>query len=162
LLILHSNAEVRADQHIRRKWSWENLLAGLTLLAFIGISFASHLGIWASWILLSPLLFPIVFFIYRRRDRQQKEKEKNHPSEDIALTPFSSMTEILRLRRKTLFFKKQSYPYEIGMRKTHGKLEELSMKISAILLLPVLPLALLLQCIPVREGEETHILVLPE
>jgi hypothetical protein len=109
LLVLRSDSTFSFSQS--RRWSWDHLIACLSLITFLGI--ALRVG-WSGYLLGATVPFGIVSIfinLYRRRIEPVWEPLK------MACFPFESVSQILPLRRNIAAFAKRKYRSEIGARK---------------------------------------------
>ena len=108
ILLLQSDSHV--EFHKKRQWSVRQLIAAAALVLF-GLSII-WLGI-GRHLLAIAIPFGVVSILlsfWRNRSLPQP-----HPLE-IAITPFSSVLELLRVRRRHLEFKKRKYPPHLKSR----------------------------------------------
>ena len=102
VLILQSDAQIEVIK--RRQWDYGQFVA---LIALLLCGYAAY---WLGWgIQLLVLLIPcgiVSIAISSWRKKAAQEMNKNQ----IALTPFSSISELLPLRRRVQDFRKRKYP----------------------------------------------------
>ncbi|NLH40626.1 MAG: hypothetical protein GX448_02210 [Planctomycetes bacterium] len=102
LLILESDAEI--ETNVVRTRTTRQLIAACALLAFLGLIlwFGWSLPVLAAYIALGVTSILLSFW--------RSQTHANGDVLDIALSPFSSVSELLAIRRRVPQFKKKRYP----------------------------------------------------
>lgn len=103
LLVLQSDYEVRCETRVRRGWAQGFALMGVTLFVLVWIVW----GFGVALVFLSvPLGAPAFALWMRQVLREDRRKRMSRP-----LAPFSSIPELLRVRRAVTGFSKTPYPH---------------------------------------------------
>jgi hypothetical protein len=102
LVVLESDTELEIIE--ARKWSLRQPIAACAVAAYVIL--ASYLGWGLRLLVLSIAFAPISILLSCWRSR---ERARHDPIE-LALAPFSSLSQILAARRRIPFFSKKRYP----------------------------------------------------
>ena len=147
VLVLQSDAHIQVNK--RRQWDYTQLIALNALLLSV------YAACWLGWgMQLLVLLIPcgvvsIAISCWRSRSTVSKV-DKNQ----IALMPFSSVSELLPLRRSVQSFRKRKYPAGMMPFKIRTPLEETAMKLQSYAAwLRISPLVLMFQVLPTTETD---------
>ncbi len=110
LLLLESDGELEIIKI--RRWSFRQFIAACTLAMFLLVAF--HLG-WGEHLYFVSIPFGIISILISFL--HSKASRKSEPSRmEIALTPFSSIRDIFKARRRVAVFKKKLYPAHLARR----------------------------------------------
>ncbi len=145
VLVLQSDAHVEVST--RRRWGYSQLIALAALLVF------GYAAYWLGWgmqllVLLIPCGVVSIAISWWRNKIATKKVDKNQ----IALMPFSSVSELLPLRRRVQNFRKRKYPAGMTPFKIRSPLEETAMKLQSYAAwLRFSPLVLAFQVLPNTE-----------
>ena len=116
LLVLRSHAELSTT--LSRRWSWDHLVAWVSVVAFAGI--ASEVGWGWHWIAWAVPFGIVSISISHYRRRIEPEPEAS----EIACTPFESLSQIRWWRRQLPDFRKQKYRARVGSRRIRSETTE--------------------------------------
>lgn len=108
ILLLKSDAHVKIEK--RRIWSGAQGIAGLALAAFC-------LAAWSLGFGRQLLILSLPFGIVAIGIAKWRRREYLVPGNVVAMFPFASISEILRVRRQIAGFTKQSYRAELESRR---------------------------------------------
>ena len=141
LLVLQSDSAFSFSQS--RRWSWDHLIACLSLITFLSVwckvGWSGHL----LWVTVPFGIVSIFISVYRRRMEPVSEPPK------MAYFPFVSVSEILKLRRQIPAFQKRKYRPEIGTRKIRSEMAQFFLwAFSYVYWLLFSPLVLFYQAFP--------------
>lgn len=147
ILLLKSDAHVETET--RKRWSITQLVAGV---AFFGFAVcAAQLGIGKH---LFALAVPFGLVSIALSRLQERSRRRIPESEEIAMMPFSRVSEICAIRRQVRHFSKWKYPANLATRRIR------SPAMNFALLLPfystwlmLSPVALFVQMMPEREAQ---------
>ncbi len=124
VLVLQSDAQIEVSR--RQRWDYTHLVALTALLLFL---YAAYWMGWGAQLLVLAIPFgavSIAISCWRSRTAASKV-DKNQ----IALMPFSSVSELLPLRRRVQNFRKRKYPPGMTPFKIRTPLEETAMKLQS-------------------------------
>jgi hypothetical protein len=147
ILVLQSDGQVELSR--RRRWDFTQLVALAALLSFL---YAAHWLGFGMQLLALAIPFGVISIViswWRRRTAARTADPKG-----IILAPFSSLAELIVLRRSVANFGKRRYPPGMKPFKIRSPLEETAVKLqtySAWLFFS--PLVLLFQTLPTTETE---------
>jgi hypothetical protein len=147
ILLLQSDAQIEVRK--RRRWDFTELIALAALILFVYESCWFGFG---SQLLAVALPFGIVSFAISwwraRKSAGQMDKSR------IGLTPFSSLSELLPLRRRVSNFRKCKYPPGMKKFKIRSPLEEFGMILQLYALWAIFsPVVLAVQILPMTETD---------
>jgi hypothetical protein len=147
ILVLHSDAHIQVSK--RRRWDYTHVVA-LTTLALV-----TYAAWWLGWgMQLVVLLIPCGIVSIAISCWRGRSASKNVDKEQIALMPFSSVSELLPLRRSVQKFRKRKYPATMTPFKIRTPGEEAAMKLQSYLAwLRFSPLVLMFQVLPTTETQ---------
>ena len=147
LLILRSNTEIATFETTR--WSWDHVVAWLSLAFFIAAAFFVE---WGFQLVLLAIPFGLISMLISRHRRQSLPEPS--PNE-IACVPFDSYSQIRWLRRQVPSFQKRRYRSEIKARRIWSKAEVSFISVrTSIAWLILGPIVLLFQGFPSRESHK--------
>lgn len=145
ILVLKSDAQVEVST--RRRWD------STQLVAVAALAFFAYAALWLGFgMQLLALAIPfgvvsIAISAWRRRGAARAVDRS-----EVALTPFSSVSELIPLRRRVSSFKKRKYPPGMKPFKIRSPLEELAVKLQSYAAwLMFSPLVLMFQALPPTE-----------
>lgn len=147
ILVLQSDGHIATVK--RRRWDSTQLAAVAALLLFVYA--ASWLGFGVQLLALAIPFGLVSIAISWRRCRQTA---RNADKTTILLAPFSSLSELIHLRRSVPRFRKRKYPAGMTPFKIRTPLEETAIKLTnyaAWLFLS--PLLLMYQALPMTQAE---------
>jgi hypothetical protein len=145
VLVLQSDAHIEVST--RRRWDYSHVIAFDALLLFV------YAAWWLGWgpqliVLAIPFGAVSIAISWWRGRAAAQEVDKNQ----IALMPFSSVSELLPLRRRVQNFRKRKYPVGMTPFKVRSPLEETAMKLQSYASwLRFSPLVLMFQVLPTTE-----------
>src|SRR5262249_4022391 len=117
MLLLESDAHL--DVRECRRWSMTQLLAGIALSAFVLCAF---------WVGFGAHLFAVAipFGLASIGLSRLRQRSARHilSSSEVALIPFSSISELLAVRRRVPAFSKQAYPASLAARRIRSRSQE--------------------------------------
>ncbi len=148
LLLLQSDAEIECARTWRRWWSVRQSIAALSLAGFLGVAihvgFGAQLFLWAiPFGVLSMLLAG-----WRRRELTKTTRL------ELALAPFPSVGNLMRIRRRVPEFSRKRYPIDLQGRVIRNAWEYRFMMAPAAIMWPMwAPIVLLFQALPRRATE---------
>jgi len=147
ILVLRSDGQMEVTT--RRRWDCPQLVAAGALLAFILA--ARWLGLGMQLLALAiPFGIASIAISWWRSRKAAKSIDKTA----ISLAPFSSLSELIRLRRSDQSFRNRRYPPGMKPFKIRTPLEETALKLQSYSAwLFSSPLVLLLQALPPTETE---------
>ncbi len=146
VLILRSDAQIEIST--RRRWDLAQLLALAALLLFV---YAATWFGFGKQLLALAIPFGVVSIAISRWRRMAANRLSQR---ETALTPFSSVSEMLLLHRDLPTFRKRKYPPEMGPFKIRSPLEEMAMWLHLYgVWLFASPLVLAYQALPTTETE---------
>lgn len=143
LLILKSNARLEVPK--RRRWTHRQSIAISFLTLFLTVVIYADSGILACFAYVVVGVVSLALLHWHERLSEP----------DSAMVPFSSLTEIVKVRKSVPSFSKQSYPPHLKLRAIRSPLLEMIhwRPIHDVLWFAVSPLALLFQSFPERPSE---------
>lgn len=143
LLILKSNARLKIPK--RRRWTRRQSIASSSLVLFLTVVIYSDFGIPACFAYMVVGVVSLALFYWHER----------LPESDSAMAPFSSLAEIVKVRKSVPNFSKQRYPEHLKGRTICSPWSEIIYwwPIHGVLWFIVSPLALLFQSFPERSSE---------
>lgn len=148
LVILESEGHL--EERCRYKtWSYPQAIAGIAFCSFIFIviktGWGNHLFLYT--VPLGILSMLLAWYV-------SSKQQKSFSSKGIALTPFSSISSLLSLRRQVRTFMKLKYPEEIANREVRSALSyHISLLPTRFAWLLFSPLILFFQMFPEKEYE---------
>lgn len=147
LLVLHSNGTVKSST--RREWTPRQFVAAFGLIAFFCVVWQTGFG---NHLILAALPLGIVSMLL---NRWQERREISASTEKQArLVPFSSVSEMLGLRRSVRGFWKAKYPVRLSGRLIRGRSAQALLRAQAFIMWLVFsPIVLLFQSLPERHSE---------
>jgi hypothetical protein len=147
ILILKSDGQIESTT--RRHWDFTQLVAVAALLLYL---YAATWFGFGRQLLAVAIPFSVVSIaIYLWRGWTAAE---NRPESKIALAPFSSVSEMLRLHRSLPTFRKRRCPAELKPFKIRGAVSEAAMMLHLYALwLIAAPLVLAVQALPISETD---------
>ncbi|MSR56060.1 MAG: hypothetical protein EXS05_00060 [Planctomycetaceae bacterium] len=140
MLLLKSNAQLRVE--LRRQWSLTQLVALIAIVLFVCCAVPMGFG---KQLFVVSIPFGVVSI------GLSKYRERVAPSgSEIALIPFASISEIARVRREVVEFRKRKYPPDLATRVIRTPLESLATWLPMYAVwLTCAPIVLLFQMLPV-------------
>lgn len=145
LLLLKSDAHVIVEQ--KRRWTWRQLGAALSVLVFLAI--ASQIG-WGEHLFCVAIPFGAISIALSNAARPMSAAHASVPP--AHLIPFESLTQLLRLRRIVRGFRKRPYPGDATLKPIRGQFSEFSNWLSMISHWVLFsPLVLAYQAFPERQ-----------
>jgi hypothetical protein len=147
ILLLQSDAQIEVRK--RRRWDFTELIALAALILFVYESCWFGFG---AQLLAVALPFGIVSIAVSwwraRKSAGQMDKSR------IGLTPFSSLSELLPLRRRVQNFRKRKYPPGMKEFKIRSPLEDFGMILQLYALWAIFsPVVLAVQVLPTTETD---------
>jgi len=145
LLILESDAEIEVSKV--RKWSLRQLIAAFAMVTFVML--ALHLS-WGPYLLGAYIALGLVsMLLWYSRSRATPKPDAT----EIALTPFSSISQLLAIRRRVPHFLKERYPTRLATRRIRHWIFEMPMPLLSSLVVGAIwsifaPVPLLFQAMP--------------
>lgn len=150
ILLLQSDAHIVIQ--ICKRWSVTQLVAGVAFLAFAVC--AAQLGIGYHLFAVAIPFGLVSIGLFRLQERL---RWRNPASEQIAMVPFSRVSEIRAVRRRVPDFSKWKYPASLATRRIRSPVENFAILLPwyAVWLM-MSPLALLVQMMP-ETVAQTHV-----
>ena len=144
ILLLQSDAQIEFSTRRRRDFTQLVALAALILFVYE----AYWLG-WGRQLLALAIPFGLVSIgISWWRDRKPKDKNQ------IALMPFSSVSELLPVRRSVQNFRKRKYPLGMKPFKIRSRLADFAILLQSYAVWAMFsPLLLIFQALPIKETD---------
>jgi hypothetical protein len=151
LLLLESDGEIETVKS-GRIWHPLQALAGVLLLSFIVIAMRAG---WGEHLFAYALPFgPPSMALAWLNDRRWR---CTHNPIKAALTPFSSISSLLSIRRRVVHFERIRYPNALAGRRIRTPMSDMLMRVPGVMLWCLFsPLVLLLQTLP-ETASETRI-----
>jgi len=147
ILVLRSEEHVEVSK--RRQWDYTQLAAIGGLLLFLYAAYWLGFGMQ-----LLALAIPFGLASIAISRRRAHKATRNVDKTTIILTPFSSLSELIPLRRSVSAFRKRKYPAGMKPFKIRSPLEETAVKLQSYAAwLFFSPLVLMFQALPMTETE---------
>lgn len=147
LLVLHSDGTVK--ESTRREWTSRQFVAALGLIVFLCVIWQTGFG---DHLIFAALPLGIVSMLLHRW--QEKREISASTEKQERLVPFSSVSEMLEIRRGVRRFWKAKYPARLGDRRIRSRTTEGFLRVQAHLLWLVFsPIVLLFQSLPESHSE---------
>ncbi len=145
LLLLRSDSFLRSDRRLR--WTGRQAVALAAILAFTAGAFMLGFG-WQLLLVTIPLgVVSMALSRWPARDRESDDVDF------LRLTPYSSLSELLAVRRTAPGFRKRRYPGAMEARRIRGPIENTLLTIQAgAMWLIFSPVVLSFQALPKAQG----------
>jgi hypothetical protein len=145
ILVLKSDGQIESTT--RRHWDFTQLVAIAALLLYLYAATWFGFGRQLLGVAIPFSVISIAIYLWRGWTAAEKK-----PESKIALAPFSSVSEMLRVHRSLPTFRKRRCPAEMKPFKIRGALSEAAMMLHLYALwLIAAPLVLAVQALPISE-----------